>query len=211
MECGWITWNVRVRVNKTQKMLIKVYPPMMRTLLPRDSMSIPCKKHPRHEHYGPLMLVPLGSSITNVINSSHTHACQCSNAFTGTCSNGHIWDSLSRDTGFFEQVTCIEVNLRGRRQKTRFVKRRWCSQSWKPLLHHLRTALMPFSCCVELSSTMVRTCQRRLRSLKSSQGFFAEKPSKLSFSLMISSHSWSQSRPCSCLRAEGKHMMLFGS
>lgn len=45
MGCEWITWKVRARVNKRQKMLIKAYPPMMRTLLPRDSMSIPCKKH----------------------------------------------------------------------------------------------------------------------------------------------------------------------
>lgn len=60
---------------------------------------------------------------------------------------------------------------------------------------------MPFSCCAELSSRMVRSCQRTLRSVKSSHGFLAWKPAKLFFSFSISSHSWSHAAPCSCLRA----------
>lgn len=34
-----------VSVNKMQQILISVYPPMMRTFLPRRSMSIPCETH----------------------------------------------------------------------------------------------------------------------------------------------------------------------
>lgn len=68
--------------------------------------------------------------------------------------------------------------------------------------HGVHTALMPFSCCAELSSMMVRSCQRTLRSVKSSQGFLARKPSKLFFSFSISSHSRSHEVPCSCLRAK---------
>lgn len=67
---------------------------------------------------------------------------------------------------------------------------------------HAHTALMPFSCCAALRSMMVRSCQRALRSAKSSQGFLALTPFKLFFSFSMSSHSASQSAiPCSCFRA----------
>lgn len=61
---------------------------------------------------------------------------------------------------------------------------------------------MPLSCCAALSSITVRSCQRTLRSVKSSQGFLAWRPAKLFFSFWMPSSSPSQSAPpCSCLRA----------
>lgn len=70
---------------------------------------------------------------------------------------------------------------------------------YRKLIH---TALTPFSCCAMLSTMMVMTCQRMLRSAKSSQGFLASKPTKLSFSFWISSSTMSEpAEPCNWFRA----------
>lgn len=72
----------------------------------------------------------------------------------------------------------------------------------KRIRNDVRTAFMPFSCCAALRNMMVRSCQRTLRSAKSSHGFLACTPLRLFFSFSMSSRSPSQSAlPCSCFRA----------
>lgn len=77
----------------------------------------------------------------------------------------------------------------------------WDPAGRQEVHHRICTALIPFSCCAALSNTMVRSCQRTLRSRKSSQGFLAVRPARLFLSWLISSHSWSHLAPCSCFRA----------
>lgn len=91
----------------------------------------------------------------------------------------------------------------------------------KRIRNDVRTAFMPFSCCAALRNMMVRSCQRTLRSAKSSHGFLACTPLRLFFSFSMSSRSPSQSAlPCSCFRAvhrkthgvkSAAHMLFYSS
>lgn len=130
MECERITWNVRARVNKTQKMLIKAYPPMMRILLPRDSMSIPCKKH--------TSWAPWTSEVSPSGIGCHEYHQQLpySRMLMQWCIHRRRfqWSHM----GFSQQGCRILWTSNLHRSKSKGTEREnashWCSQSWKLLL-----------------------------------------------------------------------------
>ncbi len=97
----------------------------------------------------------------------------------------------------------------------------WCEVVVSWCLGEIHTALMPLSCWDVWITKRVRSCQRRLVSVKSSQGFLGFIPTALTLSLSMSSFSpWYLSGPWNHTRAERKwkrslhsftHEILFSS
>lgn len=130
----------------------------------------------------------------------HRHRCQwwrrvfchweCQLAGTSNLCKSRSAENNSRKIMTFLWVSHMTDNTRGGRM--RFAGRPGpCA----------RTALMPLSCWAVFSRIMVRSCQRIVRSVKSSHGFLACTPTALFLSSLILSHSRSQASPCSRLRA----------
>lgn len=122
----------------------------------------------------------------------------------------------------FSDVLMLKIAGAGTEHQNQLMRDSWTETTRQQQVYlRVRTALMPFSCCAALRNRMVRSCQRTLRSAKSSQGFFAWTPFKLFFSFSMSSRSLSQSAiPCSCFRAVHRkthgvkspaHMLFFSS